>query len=303
MTRRWLRAILVIGAAALSGTLLAADAPLVTGTMPANLLVGGSERVMILSPQGAAVWEHKCGLVHDAWMLPNGNVLYADGAVAEVTPDKKIVFQYKSQVGQGGGAFACQRLENGNTLVGENSTGRVLEVDPQGKIVFKLEIPGMQQGSHDNMRMARKLKNGNYLVCLKGGHLVREYTPKGEVVLELKTANIAFAAVRTPQNTTLVSSLDHVTEFDAAGKKVWDLANTDLPGTKITNMTGIELLPGGDLVIGCYAAYDKGEGTGLFQVTREKKVVWSYANPKADGSLMAVQSLDKDQKPVAGEIR
>ena len=298
-----LRGLALFGIAALSGTLLAADAPVVTGTLAGNLLVGGSGRVMILSPQGEVVWEHKCGLVHDAWRLPNGNVLYADGAVAEVTPDKKIVFQYKSEVGQGGGAFACQRLQDGNTLVGENSTGRVLEVDPQGKIVFKLELPGMQQGSHDNMRMARKLANGNYLVCLKAGHLVQEYTPKGEVVLELKTGNIAFAAIRTPRGTTLVSTLDHVTEFDASGKKVWDLANTDLPGTKITNMTGIELLPGGDLVIGCYAAYADGEGTGLLRVTREKKLVWSYANPKADGSLMAVQSLDKDNKPLAGEIR
>ena len=43
-------------------------------------------------------------LVHDAWMLPSGNILYADGGVTEVTPDHKVVFQYKSEVSKGGGA-------------------------------------------------------------------------------------------------------------------------------------------------------------------------------------------------------
>jgi hypothetical protein len=282
----------------LTPTLAADTAPVMTGSPAGNLLVGGSGRVMILSPEGKVLWEQKAGLVHDAWMLPNGNVLYADSSVTEVTPDHKVVFHFQPEVGEGGGAYACQRLENGNTLIGENSTGRVLEVDPAGKIVFKLDVQPSKQGSHENMRMARKLKNGNYLVCQKGYKVVREYTPAGVMVSEFPLTNIAFAAFRTPQNTTFISSLDHVTEYDAGGKKVWELANTDIPNVVITNMTGMQLLPNGSLVIGCYAAYHGKEGTGLFEVTRDKKLVWRYADPGADGSLMAVECLDKNNKPV-----
>jgi prepilin-type processing-associated H-X9-DG protein len=301
MTTRWIRtgAALVLGLA--GGALAAEDAAVMTGTPSGNLLVGGSNRVMILAPDGRVLWEQKAGLVHDVWMLPNGNVLYADGSVTEVAPDHKVVFQYKPEVQQGGGAYGCQRLENGNTMVAENSTGRILEVDPSGRAVFTLQLQPSQQGSHENMRIARKLKNSNYLVCLKGARLLREVTPKGDTVLEIKTANITFAAFRTPKNTTYVSTLDHVTEYDAAGKKVWEFANTDIPGVTITNMTGMHLLPNGNLAVGCYAAYKGAEGTGLFEIARDKKAVWRYGNPKADGSLMALQVLDKAGKRLPGE--
>ena len=274
----------------------------ISGEVGGKLLAAGDRRVMILSSKGEVEWEHPTALTHDAWMLPNGNVLFADGAtVTEVTPDHKVVFQYKSPEQKGGGTFSCQRLNNGNTLIGENSTGKVLEVDPSGTVVFELQTSPATLGAHHNMRMVRKLKNGNYLVCHSGAHLVKEYTPKGGVVLELKTPNLAFAAIRTAKGTTLVSTLDKLIEFDAAGKVVWEFANTDIPGVKITNMTGMHLLPNGNIVTGCYRAYEKGEGTGLLEITRNKKLVWRLSNPKLAGTMMAVQKLDAGGKAMAGE--
>jgi hypothetical protein len=301
MRKAWLKGLIVAGLCLAGSALAASDAPLMTGTPSGQLLVGGSGHVMILGTDGKVLWEHKTGLVHDAWMLPSGNILYADGGVTEVTPDHKVVFQYKSEVTKGGGAYACQRLENGNTMIGENSTGRILEVNPAGKVVFTLQLAPAKEGDHSNMRLARKLKNGNYLVCLKSAKILREVTPKGETVMEIQTANITFAAFRTPKGTTYVSTLDRVIEYDAAGKKVWEFANTDLAGVTITNMCGINLLPSGNLAIGCYASYKNGEGTGLLEITREKKLVWRYSNPKGDSSLMAIEVLDANGKPPAGE--
>lgn len=280
----------------LSAVLSAAEPAVMSGMPSGNLLVGGSGRVMILKPDGSVLWEHKTGPVHDVWRLPNGNILFADSAVTEVTPDHKVVFEYKAEMAKGGGVYGCQRLANGNTLIAENSTGRILEVDPQGKPVFTLQLPDMKPGSHNNLRIARKLANGNYLVCEKEAKRVREYKPSGEVVLEIKLDNIAFAAARLPNGNTLVSSIDHITEYDPAGKTVWDFARTDIPGTTITNMTGFHLLANGNLAIGCYGAYDKktGAGVGLFEISRDKKLVWSYARPKADGSLMGIQVLGAD---------
>lgn len=285
---------------AVAGAAPAQDPPVMTGTPAGQLLVGGSGHLMILSPAGEIVWEHKTGLVHDAWMLPNGNILYADGGVTEVTRDHQVVLSWTSQVAGGGGAYGCQRLANGNTMVAENSRSRIIEIDPQGKEVFALDVPPGKQGDHNNLRLARKLRNGNYLVCHKGSSYVGEWTPDGKKVRELKFDNNTFSAFETPKGTIIVSSLTKLTEFDADGKVLWEFRNSDIPGTRITYMCGAQLLPNGNLVVGCYAAYADGQGCGLFEITRDKQLVWRYAKPKADGSLMAVQLLSPDGKLLPG---
>ena len=148
--------------------------------------------------------------------------------------------------------------------------------------------------------MVRKLPNGNYLACHSGAHVVKEYTPQGEVVLDLKVANLAFAAIRTATGTTLVASLDKITEFDAHGKTVWEFANTEIPEVTITHLTGMHLLPNGNLVSGCYSAYDHGQGTGLLEITRDKHLVWRLSDPRLARSMMGVQKLDPAGKPLPG---
>jgi len=293
------RAMVIVAAIGLG--VVAAKAAGITGDVGGKLLASGDNKVMILSDKGVIEWEHPAGLTHDTWMLPNGNVLFADGnAVTEVSPDHKVVFQYKSPEQNGGGTYACQRLANGNTVIGENSTGKILEVTPAGKVAFELQTQPAKVGDHHNLRMVRKLKDGNYLACHSGAHVVKEYTPKGDVVLELKVANIAFAAIRTDKGTTLVAALDKITEFDAQGKVVWEFKNTDIPGVKITNMTGMHLLPNGNIVTGCYSAYDKDEGTGLLEITRDNKLIWRLSDPKLGHSMMGVQKLDPAGKALPG---
>jgi hypothetical protein len=274
----------------------------IAGTLPGLLLAGGTKRVVLIDAGGRIVWEHQAALVHDAWMLPGGKILFADGvAVTEVAPDHTVVFQFRPQEQRGGGAYACQRLSDGNTLIGENSTGRILEVDPQGRVMFELQCSPVQAGAHQNMRMARKLDNGNYLVCHSGAHLVKEYARDGKTALELKTPNLAFAAIRTERGTTMVSTLGQVLEYDASGHVVWQFANTDLPGVVITNMTGMHLLPDGNLAVGCYRAYNGRAGHGLFEITRGRKLVWRYADPDGDVSMMAIQRLDGRGSPLPGK--
>lgn len=288
---------LLIGASGLR-----AETPLIIGSPSGRILTAGDNRVLILDPAGQVLWQQPAQLTHDVWMLANGNVIFADGAtVTEVTPEHKTVFQYKPAEQKGGGAFSCQRLANGRTLVGENSTGRVLELDDAGQIVFTLQTTPSKLGEHHNMRMARKLDNGNYLVCHSGLRQVKEYTPDGRVVWEVQVAGgVAFSALRTPKGTTLVTSLDQVTEYDAKGAKVWEFACRDLPELKLQNLTGMHLLANGNLVMGCYRAYQDGAGCGLVEITREKKAVWHYSNPTGDSTMMPVEMLSKEGKPLPG---
>lgn len=186
----------------------------VQGTLGGRVLATGGGRVLIFDGTGKTLWQHRGGNCSDCWMLPSGNVLFADGEVKEVTPGGEVVFHFRPKEKKGGGAYTCQRLEDGRTLIGENSTGRVLEVDREGKIVFELKTEPYKEGNHHNLRMVRKLPSGNYLVCLSGAKTVREYTPKGDVVLEIKVHTIAFSAVRLANGNTMVGYLDNVTEFD-----------------------------------------------------------------------------------------
>ena len=73
-------------------------------------------------------------------------------------------------------------------------------------------------------------------------------------------------------------------DFDANGKIVWTLTNDDLPGDWLQDPCGGQVLPNGNVVITSYAAgrADR-HAPKLFEVTRNKKVVWKYADGQAVG--------------------
>jgi hypothetical protein len=303
LLRAWrLAAVALLLAAGMPAMATTAGSPALTGKSTGQILAAGDRRVLVLGLQGEVLWEYPTQLTHDVWKLANGNVLFADGeTVTEVTPAKRVVFQYRPALQEGGGAYACQRLPDGRTLIGENSTGRVLEVDAQTNIVFSLQTTPSRPKEHHNMRMARKLANGNYLVCHSGQRQVKEYTPAGKVVWEVTVpGRLAYAAVRTSENTTLVSSLEQITEYDAAGRAVWQCATGDLKDVQVRNLTGFHRLPDGSLLIGCYQAYQDGQGCGLLRVSRDRQVLWSYSHPQSDTTMMPVQALSAEGQCLPG---
>ena len=290
---------ILLSLVAIIGMAHAADG--VSGNLEFGVFTTGSGRVCLFEKDGSITRTAKTGNNADAWYLENGHFLFADGKVTEVDKDGKIVWQYKPDSPRGDAAMACQRLANGNTVVGENGTSQVTEVDKNGKVVFTLKIKAqIKKEEHQVMRMCRKLANGNYLVCHSGDRFVREYQPDATVVFEYKCKSLAFAAVRLPNGNTMISSLDQVEEVSPKGEVVWDFKKADLPELMIRNMTGIHVLKNGNMVIGNYSAYDKeGKGVGMFEITREKKLVWSYVSPGLkDKSMMAVQKLDGDFNPM-----
>lgn len=232
------------------------------------------------------------GLIHDLTRLPNGNILYANGnCAAEITAEGKQVWIYKPVFAKGGGPYSVQRMPNGSTVIGENSTGDILEVDPKGNITDSFKTLNITRGSHGNLRLVRKTPQGTYLVCHSGENTVREYTKTGNVVWTQKTKGLAFKAVRLPNGNTMISSLNQLTEYAPNGTIVWEFNKNDIPGIPIHNMTGFQILPNGNYLIGCYAAYQKGEGSAFFEITRDKKLVWRYSQPKTENTVMALDAI------------
>ena len=101
-------------------------------------------KVFLVGADGKATWEYPAPNCTDLWALPNGNLLFNTGhGVKEVTLAKQVIFSYESA----STVYACQRLANGNTFVGECNAGRLLEVNPAGKIIKQIHLlPEGQDG-------------------------------------------------------------------------------------------------------------------------------------------------------------
>jgi hypothetical protein len=265
-------------------------------------------KVCIVSAEGKVEWEYPATQCNDLWVLPNGNLLFNTGhGVKEVTRTKKVVFDYQSK----SEIYACQRLENGNTFIGECNTGRLLEIDSAGKIVKELRLlPEGKDGGHAYMRNARRLANGNYLVCHYGDQMVREYDPKGVTVASILAPGGPHSAARLANGNTLIACGDlpcvagpRVFEVDAKGKTVWEVKNNDLPGIQFAFMTGFQRLANGNTLISNWLGHGKfGTAPHVFEITPGKKVVWTFSDHKAFKTVSSVLLLDEPGDATKGEI-
>jgi hypothetical protein len=81
---------------------------------------------------------------------------------------------------------------------------------------------------------------------------------------------------------------------DKDGKEVWRVSNDDLPGKPINDACGVQRLKNGNTVITSHHATTK--QIKLLEVTRDKKVVWTYSDDRSAG-IHHFQILDAQGKP------
>ena len=281
-----------------------------------RVLAQDKGRVAIVGKDGKVEWEYPCKYdSHDIHLLPSGNFLLhtAPATVTEVTPKKEIVWQYTAKPKEGYKGrvevHSFQRLADGNTMVAESGNRRIVEVDEKGKVVKVVPLMVKKPDPHRDTRMVRKLENGNYLVCQEWDGCVREYDPNGKVVWEYALdlggrpranghgpeghGTEVFGAIRLKNGNTMIAggNNNRVLEVDSRGKIVWSLDQKELPGITLAWVTTLHVLPNGNLIVGnCHAGR---ENPQLFEVTRDKKVVWTFKNFDVFGnSLAAAQVLN-----------
>jgi len=135
--------------------------------------------------------------------LPNGNYLVPHllaFAVKEYSADGSIVKTFRTDLPELGGRkaegwpFTAIRLEDGNTLVTLTHGNRVVEFDPEGKVVWKLENSDVG-GRFADPCGAQRLSNGNTVIGCYGQidpakPKLLEVTREGEVVWEYFDATI-----------------------------------------------------------------------------------------------------------------
>ncbi|MCX6912859.1 MAG: hypothetical protein NT167_07425 [Verrucomicrobia bacterium] len=312
---RFIRAGLCVAALAMLTTLLpgaqeppaATPKPIQEGTghhFACTDYSGG--KVFIVSADGKVEWEYATGACNDVWVLPNGNLLFNTGhGVKEVTREKAIVFNYESS----SEIYACQRLANGNTFVAECNTGRLLELAPDGKVVKQVRLlPEGKDGGHVYMRNARQLANGNYLVAHYGEQVVREYDSQGGKVREFPAPGGPHSVIRLPNGNTLIACGDmagaqHVIEVDKEGQTVWEVKADELPGIHLKFMTGLQRLPNGNTVMSNWLGHGQlGKAPHLIEVTRDKRVVWTFSDFQTMKTVSSIQLLDVPGDVTKGEV-
>lgn len=287
--------------ALLSALLLHAEAPAAEKVNPRQesaggirhaLLITGSTGTYLYDEESNLAWETP-GASHDGYVLDNGNVLVSVDNVAREFKQgtQEVVWSYTlDSVNVELGTVV--RLENGNTmLVERGARPRILEVTSEGRIAVEVPLQPETEDNHMQTRMARKLPNGNYLAPHLLAFRVKEYSPDGQVVRSIPTDLPAFGgreehswpftAILLPNGNVHVN-LTHgnrVAEFAPDNSVVWSLDNSQVGG-RLSDPCGGQRLPDGNAVICSYAQQDP-ERPRIFEVTRDKKVVWEFFHPTA----------------------
>lgn len=272
--------------------------------------VGKANRVVIVGEDGKVQWKYDAP-ASDGWVLPNGNVLLAlypmkkfpKGAVVEVEREtKKIVFQY---VGQQHEISTAQPLPGGKFLVAElGPKPRALVINRKGEVLKSMPLQCQKKNFHMQTRMLRQLPNGNYIAPHLLDFAVKEYDAEtGEVLKTFPTDDRGrnkrdwpFTAIRLKDGNTLIGCTNgnRIIEVDENGEIVWSVTNEDLGETLFDDACGVQRLPNGNTVITSYHA--KGKMVKLFEITREKKVVWRYSGMNA--GFHHFQILTTNGKPL-----
>ena len=282
----------------------------VATTLISNTQAAGHKVLMItkaglsvIEADGKVSWQTKWSGAHDLRVDKEG-YFYAQRKgtreICKIDPKtKKVVWSYDASASNGNQgkrieAHAFQPLGDGKMMIAESGSGRIIEIDQNGKLLHEIKLKRDHPSAHSDTRLARKLKNGNYLVAQEIDGCVREYDGKsGKVVWEFKIpmdpkrkpagghgltgyGSKVFAAIRLENGNTLIGAGNNHTVLEVNPKKeiVWKLDQHELDGIALGWVTTVAVLKNGNYLIGnCHAGPDNPQ---LIEVNRKtKKVVWT----------------------------
>jgi hypothetical protein len=288
---------IVLFVVALPFSVLAADARIEHGLM---FFEYGNcpNRFVEVDTQGKIVRQFKPRSIAVIFqVLPNGNLVYAYGGhptgVVEVNTRGETVWNYISKCPQ---VLGCERLPNGNTLVAEQGPCRVVEVNPGGETVHVTKLSTNQAAYHLQVRNVHQLKNGNILAAHEGEGAIREYDPDGKTAWEYTGVANTGDALRLDNGKTLIvgATQKRLIEVTPAHKIVWEFTADDAPELNLVWVSSIQILKNGNYLVGNFLRGHEGKGAHAFEVTRDKKVVWTFADHKQFRSVTTVRAVDAD---------
>ncbi len=259
------------------------------------------QKTYIMGADGKPSWTFP-GPTRDGYVLEDGSVIltlnksrrYGGGAVIKVAPGGGETLIWKGTQSE---VNSAQPTADGTFVITEaGASPRLLEVNAAGEVILEFPLACQKNNHHMQTRMARRISDGTFLAPHLLDFAVFRYDRNGKVLGKLDTTapgdsehkihTWPFTAIRHGEGHTLVCCThgNRVVDFDAEGKIVWTLTNDDLPGDWLQDPCGGQVLPNGNVVITSYAGGRKDRhAPKLFEVTRDKKVVWKYSDGQKVG--------------------
>jgi hypothetical protein len=144
-----------------------------------NTFVATYHSLHEFTPDGKEVFAHKASsMLHGGYKLRDGHMLTVDttGNIEELDAKGERVHRFAPERhASGAGAWASvEVLQNGNYLIALSGSGRVIETDRMGKIVWEAEV--------NSPTSASRLRNGHTLVSSVDGGFVVELDGMGKEV-------------------------------------------------------------------------------------------------------------------------
>jgi outer membrane protein assembly factor BamB len=272
------------------------------------LYVGENYNKMFIVKDGKVIWTYSTGEGYeydDVWMLSNGNILFTRMKyIAEITPDKKIIWQYDCNEAAGPNhteIHTCQPIGLDKVMFVVNGLPpRLMVINIKtGKVEVEHELPCSQPtdptGIHGQFRRARVTAQGTYLVSVFGMGYVAEYDKNFKEIWRYK-CKLPWSALRLKNGNTLITNEpDNLTiEVNSKGETVWEFnTKNELPEAyrfASAPQTCTRLANGNTIFTS--RGDSNGNGPQLVEITPDKKVVWVLQDWKTLGPATTVQILD-----------
>ena len=263
-------------------------------------------KVALVDADGKIEWQYSCQHPQDCWVLSNGNFLFChSGGAIELNHERQVVWEYKA--GAKTEVHSCQPLPDGRVLLVENGPCRLIEVDRAGNIAKEIPLapPPSTVSVHDQFRGVRKTSDGHYLVSRKGEHRIEELDAKGATVRSIPVPGDVHMARLLPDGHLLIACGEgrKIIELDRELEVVWELDANDVAGNPLQLMTGFQRLANGNTIFCNYLGHGHlGEQPHVFELTRDKKLVWQFADHAHFKTINQIQVLDAPGDAAKGEI-
>jgi len=269
------------------------------------LYIGEGYNKMFVVNGGKIVWTYQTGPGNeydDVWMLSNGNILFTRMQyVAEVAPDKRVVWRYDAPPGTE--IHTCQPIGLNKVLFIENGLPpklKIVNIETSAvEVEHVLPAPSLtdQKTVHAQFRRVRYTARGTYLVSFLEMGRVVEYDKKFNEIWSYDVRS-PWAAIRLRNGNTLITDEHDVTTTEVTPDKkiAWQITPADLPEPyRYENSQTATRLANGNTILCSRGGHDF--GPQLVEVTPDKKVVWVLQDWTDLGPATAVQILDDPGTP------
>lgn len=232
-------------------------------------------------------------MIYDGCKLPSGNYLCSSHHwVRELSAEGKILWEYRVQAPVE--LKTSVPLLDGDVMTTDANTMELVRLTDHGKReVKRIPVPTDKKAApHNRYNLLRRTEAGTFLLALRAEKAFVEVDESGKELWRHPVPDLPVVAERLANGNTLMSWRGGIIEATPKHEVVWELKTADITDFSVIIFGGFHRFENGNTLIANSDWHYKMPGENrvqLFEVTRDKKVVWKLETAafagKKPGSL------------------